>query len=49
MQRVDTSWISIRPSGNRTGYANGLARLLEPSIVPPRCSECCTRCALSST
>ena len=42
MQRFETSWISTRPSGSFTGYANGLARLLEPSIVPPRGRMCWT-------
>ena len=41
MQRFETSWISTRPSGSFTGYANGFARLLEPSIVPPRGRMCC--------
>ena len=35
-QRALTSWTSVRPSGSLIGYANGLARFDEPSMVPPR-------------
>jgi hypothetical protein len=49
MQVALTSWISVRPSGSLSGYANGLARFDEPSMVPPRARSWATRAGSRST
>jgi DNA-binding response OmpR family regulator len=49
MQVALTSWISVRPSGSLSGYANGLARFDEPRMVPPRARSCWVRAGSRST